>query len=160
MKKLKTWEIIKGKLYQSPQFWRESLDWKRIQLDELNIDAVVCLTKVVDKHVSDRYKDKYVYLHIPDGKTLAFDKLLQESVRVGNWLEEGLKVLVHCQAGRNRSSLFSALLCIRCMEISGAESVQHLRKCRKNALGNPVFSNFLEKIERYSRVLSSYIYKG
>lgn len=156
--KLKVWEIIPGSLFQSPQFWRESVEFKKRELRRF--DSVICLTKVRDQETASLFGDYYLYLHIPDGKGFDTSLILSNALKVGDWMEEGKKVLVHCQAGRNRSSLFSALLVVRLMKVNGIESISYMRERRKGALGNDCFVKFLSSVERYSPILGSYVIKG
>lgn len=73
--------------------------------------------------------------------------------RVKQRLDEGKRVLVICQAGRNRSGLISALTLIARLGISGMEAVSRVRAARdpmlptgERALTNDAFREYLETI--------------
>jgi len=67
--------------------------------------------------------------------------------KVIKWLEKGLKVLVTCFAGRNRSGLVTAIaLCKGPSQMGLDDAVRLIRNARgPNALSNPDFMAFLMK---------------
>lgn len=66
--------------------------------------------------------------------------------RVVDMLRNGRRVLSTCVKGRNRSGLVSALTLVGRYGMSGAEAAERIRARRLNALTNPSFSEFLNKI--------------
>ena len=65
MNKFRVWEIIPDRLYQSPQYWRESDFWKERELSRFNV--VVSLTRVFDDYTNELFGNKYLHIYIPDG---------------------------------------------------------------------------------------------
>lgn len=150
-------EIIPKRLYQRGEFWKLASLIKAGAIHSLGVGSVVCLTNKRDRDMEELLGTRFVYLPIPDGKVVNRGVLFSTAVLVGDWMEEGTKVLCHCRAGRNRSSLFSALLAIRLLGISGRESVKYLREKRPRALDNDHFVEFLEGITKYSKKRRTYV---
>jgi protein-tyrosine phosphatase len=77
-----------------------------------------------------------------------------EEIEVATWaanrvieaLRAGKRVLSTCAMGRNRSGLVSALALVGRYGMSGREAAAHVRRRRKNALTNPSFSEFLDRV--------------
>jgi hypothetical protein len=74
--------------------------------------------------------------------------------RVLDALSRNKRVLVSCQAGRNRSGLISALVLAGRYGLSGKAAAQIVRLRRKGALTNESFSKFLSSIPAPPRVIS------
>jgi protein-tyrosine phosphatase len=63
-------------------------------------------------------------------------------------LEAGGNVLVHCQAGINRSNLTAAIVLMRWKGLTAAESIDMLRTKRSPlALANRTFENYLRALD-------------
>lgn len=62
-------------------------------------------------------------------------------------LNGGMRVLVTCQAGRNRSGLVSALTLVMRRKITGKAAMEIVKKNRPRALTNTSFAAFLEGIK-------------
>lgn len=62
----------------------------------------------------------------------------------------GLRVLVHCQEGRNRSGLVAALVVRELTGCSGARAVEVVRAARPGMLGNRAFADFITPLPALS----------
>jgi hypothetical protein len=156
VKSLRTYEIVPGLVYQRGKFDGHPLETKKRWLGDCGITHVVCVTNRPDPELQKAMGGGYAHLPIPDGRiTRAGSALFLEAAgRFGDILERGgSRALVHCYAGRNRSSLFSALLTMRLLGMSGRRAVSHLRSSRPGALRNPHFVWFLESLLRYDSLL-------
>lgn len=149
-------EILPG-VFQRGEFRKRPSSWKLAQLKRLGVGVVVCLINQSDPDLHRALGKRYVHLPIPDGRVVEPLTLLARVKEVGDWIEGGGRVLVHCRAGRNRSSLFSALLAVRLRRMSGRQAAILLRERRPNALANEHFVRFLERVERYCLQKSCYI---
>jgi hypothetical protein len=68
------------------------------------------------------------------------------SDKVVEALKANKTVLCTCAAGRNRSSLISALALIKMYGMSGTAAAAHIRASRANTLTNLGFSAFLDRL--------------
>ncbi len=148
---MKVHEIIPGRLYQRGLFGKLTRREKSRELSRLGVGCVVALAGPIDDDLDALLGSRYVYLPIPDGAKLDENSLLENADEVGGWMEDGVGVLTHCRAGRNRSSLFSALLAVRILGCSGEQAVALLRNNRKNSLANEHFVNFLNGVVGHDR---------
>jgi hypothetical protein len=78
----------------------------------------------------------------------------KEAVRAAGktirWLKEGLRVLVTCRQGRNRSGTVCGLSLMRGpAKMSSEQAIKTVRAARSNALGNPDFVKFLHAYGDY-----------
>ena len=61
--------------------------------------------------------------------------------------DQDRRVLVMCNAGRNRAPLFAAMMWLYMHKnTTGREAITHLRSIRPNALANPAFVRYLENM--------------
>jgi protein-tyrosine phosphatase len=113
-----------------------------------NIDKVLSLYPW-EQYYIDREDVERVEVRMYDSETQAFDQVDELAEMVNRWLNEGFKVLVHCQAGLNRSSLVAA----RVLMLRGKtadEAINLLRTNRSPAcLCNPAFEAHLRGLEKY-----------
>lgn len=85
-----------------------------------------------------------------DGSEVDYNTFQNAAIHVMDWLAEGHKVLVHCQAGLNRSSFVVALILMYSKEEGGYgmtadEAIDHIRKSRSPlCLCNDTFREFLK----------------
>jgi hypothetical protein len=83
-----------------------------------------------------------------DGSEIDFDIFKESALRVIEWLNEGHQVLVHCQAGLNRSSFVIALILMEKYKMSPDEAINHIRKSRSPlCLCNDHFRQYLEGLK-------------
>jgi protein-tyrosine phosphatase len=89
----------------------------------------------------------YIYWPIEDAPALPamdiMNVLVDAAVRL---IQLGHKVLVHCHRGKSRSGLFNALVAMKILGISGAGAVELIRRERPGALGNEVFTAYLQSL--------------
>lgn len=80
-----------------------------------------------------------------DGNEVDYQTFQNAATRVMAWLKEGHKVLVHCQAGLNRSSFVVALVLMREYDMTAEEAIQHIRNSRSQmCLCNDEFRQYLK----------------
>ena len=105
---------------------------------------VVSLSPTVDPVLKSQYP-KYHHFPMSDGKVT--EKLLRtlRDVRdvVIQGIETGERVVVHCNAGRNRSGLVAALMLMEIYKINGPQAVAKVRALRPRAIANEHFEQFL-----------------
>ena len=146
MKNLKVYSIIENKLYQRGEFIKYPIDYKLNQLNRLNIRIVVNMIGNFDSELN-----KYInciHIPIPDNKVMNGETLILRAKYISKFINENdCAALVHCHAGRNRSALMSALVCMDYLGITGVQAVELLRIKRPNALANDNFVKFLESKE-------------
>jgi protein-tyrosine phosphatase len=85
---------------------------------------------------------------MPDGifRSYIANQLEEIATRVTNRLVyNGGSVLIYCEAGRNRSSLLSALIVRRLRHISGTAALAHVLGIRPNAFSNIWWREWLER---------------
>ena len=153
---MKVYEIVPGLVYQRGEFRKYDAAFKAGCLDSLEISSVVCLVDHYDTDMESLLGERYLFLPISDGKKVG-KIVLQAAKKVGDWIvENNSKVLVHCRVGRNRSSLFSALLVVRLLGLTGSKAVEYMQIKRPRALANEHFVRFLKTIKRYDKVLGKY----
>jgi hypothetical protein len=88
-----------------------------------------------------------VTLTMYDGEGVDVETVNQAVDQVCEWLDEGKTVLVHCQAGLNRSSLVSALVLQRYYGFSIAQAIEQIRERRSpTCLCNEDFENYLRSL--------------
>ena len=114
------------------------------------ITAVVNLTRTKDEAVAHRFV--YIHIPIPDSKHVDFDVVERGIQRALNVVRTGGAILVHCNAGRNRSSLFNAIMLMELYGMTGEQAIAWMRAYRANALATPEFCEYLMKREvRYAK---------
>ena len=65
-------------------------------------------------------------------------------------ISNGLRVVIHCRAGQNRSAFIAARAIQLLTLCTGEEAIARVRRGRPNALTNPWFRDYLiRKGERY-----------
>jgi protein-tyrosine phosphatase len=79
-----------------------------------------------------------------DSAEQAFDQVDELAMTVVGWLEEGKRVLVHCQAGLNRSALITARVLMIWKGYSAFDAIALIREKRdKYCLCNKAFEDWL-----------------
>lgn len=133
---MEIFEIIPGMLWQS-----SSIDsWDNLQT--LGINSVIDLEGDQDKYIPGA-GIIYTYWPIEDGG-LPDLKALDIIVDFGiAQIRLGRKLLVHCAAGINRSSLVDALIVIKMMGMKGNTAVDYIRSHRPGALSNGNFESYI-----------------
>lgn len=107
---------------------------------------------VVSLYPWERYKvqhelDSFLEIRMYDSLTQQFDQIYELAEWVNYRREDG-PVLVHCQAGLNRSSLVAGMALVF-YGMSGDEAVKYLREKRSPAvLCNPTFEKHLRQFKK------------
>lgn len=122
------------------------------EIGRLGMDVVVNLSQYPDDFWKTLPGWDGLYLwwpiddaDIPDPNQLAtVTALVQTALVRGTRTHTSGSVLVHCDAGVNRSGLVCALVASRVLGTSGAEAVALVRQKRPGSLTNPAFVAFLE----------------
>lgn len=85
------------------------------------------------------------YTHMPfaDGDKIPIHQLEILAKRLADDIKAGGKVLLHCNAGRNRSALLAGLILLR-LGFTGTGAVALIREKRPGALANRTFATYLE----------------
>lgn len=146
---MKVYTILPDALYQRGKMHHIGLPEKRTALRHLGVGVVVGLApSLADSGLVelDRAGEVAYYHHpIPDGAVrgggAAELRLAAEVARLAH--DRQVAVLSHCNAGRNRSGLFCALLLRHWAGMSGLEAIAHVRAARPRALANEAFVEFL-----------------
>lgn len=135
---------LRPNLFQRGKFDRYSLPVQRAALEALGVTTVVNMTARTDYALESSGAVRYIKIPIPDSR--AADMIIVENgvVEVTKLMRNRAVVLVHCNGGRNRSSLFSARLLMELEGLTGRAAVKELRRLRPNALSNPHFVKYLE----------------
>lgn len=128
------------------EFHKWPLERKRCELMAAGIHAVLCTTRR-DDDLDTLLGNRYEFLQFPDGGSVPVAKANEAAGCVLAWLHAGLRVLVHCRAGRNRSGLVAALVVRHELRVSGREAVAIVRQARPGALANPVFEEYLNTLQ-------------
>ena len=112
-------EVLPGKLYQRGRFQSWPRNKKQKLLDEFGIIMVVNLWSKVDPEISnDVYR---TYLHFPmKGNSVPPPEVLESMLTMMKaHIHQNGAVLIHCEAGVNRSCFLTACLVADVQKISG-----------------------------------------
>lgn len=143
---MKLYEILPDRLYQRGKPHRHSDQVKVGMLEDKRIGLVVGLVSPPDPFF-DAWGGLYLYRPMPDGKfrpELALQ--LEHIADAVTWTlrQSDIAALVYCEAGRNRSSLLSALIVKRLLGFSGAAALEYVLEKRPNAFSNLEWREYLE----------------
>jgi protein-tyrosine phosphatase len=119
-------------------------DWTL--LVDRGITAVFDLDADVDSGVPT-HANQVLYIYFPfDDAELPDLHQLHALAQLGARLvTQGLRVLVHCAMGHNRSALLAGLI-LTYLGMPGVEAVVRLRQRRQGALYNMTFATYLETL--------------
>ncbi len=138
-------EIIPGFLYIRGRFDDLTANDKIIKLRNAGIKVVVamCRTSYPEIGMSEI---EYIHHEIPDGKLkyITIFKLQDLAWQLYIRILSGKKILVFCDAARNRSPIVAALVYRLYMGTSGEVALEHVRRVKPNTLNNIHFANYLE----------------
>lgn len=138
--------IIPEKLYMSgePSSHPE-------RLVEAGINVVVNLSEHEDHIDITSLADEYLHWPIEDGPLPDLRTLWRMVDWVVGAVENGRRVLVHCDAGLNRSGLVCALVVKDLLHLSGSAAVGHIRLHRDAyALCNDTFVEYIDTLKAQS----------
>lgn len=141
--------IVPGQLYQRANF----LSWPRWQKEKLlkehNIRVVVNLWSKSDPEVSSDSEQVYVYLHywISGAKIPPEQELRGLLDFLMNCSKMGWPILIHCEAGVNRSVFLATLLAMRIQDFpNNGVALMHIREKFGRVKLNPKFLAYLENL--------------
>lgn len=146
---MKLYQIIPN-LYQRGDTLRVDMAHKMAELDRLNIGLVVNLWNGgFDPVLQKAFGRDYLLTPIQDGQKVPGNaNAFWPAVEMAAYrLEQGSGVLVQCHAGRNRSSLFSALVVRQVLWLTGREAANIVLNKRPNAFGNRSFLEYLQMLD-------------
>lgn len=105
-------------------------------------DKVLCLYPWEPYTVAETTEKIDVELY--DDITQTFEQIDELADLVNKWLDEGNRVLVHCQAGLNRSSLVAAVAIMKRTGKPGYQVLSEMRKKRcSEVLCNGAFQQYV-----------------
>lgn len=122
------------------------------EAEEVKPDLIVCLARPHHLNTEERtsawLSNHYIRFAFDDGDALPnMDSLWGVVNQVVNMVKAGGRVIVHCNAGLNRSGLVCAMAVALLTGKSGRQAMEHVRICRNPlALCNRAFENFLVKL--------------
>ena len=116
--------IIPGKLYQRGQFVTFPWSAKMQVLDKYDIGMVVNLWARPDPELHTR--QGLIYIHWPIGGGEPPKNYHYMTDMIENYMRSGVKVLVHCEAGVNRSIWLVARLLAAYEQIDGSQALQRV----------------------------------
>jgi hypothetical protein len=135
-------EVLRGRLWigGSPVHW----DVVR----ELGVEAVVDVDDAdADRSERPSWLSELIVVSRPlvDGPDVTSMTAAAEPIGAvtASLLRAGLKVLVHCGWGRNRSGLVVSCALIDLLGLSGAEALRVVRRAQPRAVNNPGFAQWV-----------------
>ena len=119
--------VIPDRLYQRGNF----LTWPRRQkerlLEQHKIDIIVNLWAKPDPEVTE--DSGRIYFHIPMGSSVDNPKFLETIVSIlSTNMKFGMRVLVHCEAGVNRSVFLCSLLVAELLDLNGEQALSYVQE--------------------------------
>ena len=144
---MRVYEILPGRLYTRGTLRKMSPEAKRDGLWELGINVVVNLTRRIDVTLRDTLSLMYIHYPMPDGRLdeAQWIYIGQLASFLAERIKQNARVLIHCNAGRNRTGLLAALVVARVKSISTEEALAYVRHRRPLAVDNPHFERYLEE---------------
>lgn len=142
---MKVREIIPGLLYTRGRTRSLPYDDKAEVIKSRNIKTVVCLVSKTDRDLVAMHPKTVEYIIWPmsDGKRIETEKIEWIVDRILERLGRGEAVLVHCNAGRNRTGLIVTIVLSRYYGISQRDALKQLRQLRPGAVANLAFERYL-----------------
>lgn len=121
-------EVIPGKLYQRANFLTWPYGQKKAMLDDLGVNVVVNLWRPVDSDMADnrpgtKHNDR-IYLNWHMATNVAPSGGHAMVRFLGDLMRQGHVLLVHCEAGRNRSAWLCARLVKDALRVTPEHAIQ------------------------------------
>lgn len=138
---MELYEIIPGKLYQSPQIDT----WAVVQ--QLRPQMIICLSSLDAAIPGDVNEFVYTFWPIADGPLPNLRILRRIAELAVAVIDGGGKVLSHCAAGINRASLMNGSILYEMTDLTGPDVVALLRQKRPGALTNQTFAAYLQALQ-------------
>lgn len=120
------------------------------KLKAANINTIVTLCR---RRSECEYQREIVHWPIPDSKN-GVGPGLEAAQMLAPLVRHGRRLLLHCNAGQNRSPFVAALLIYAMTGRPGLEIVEHLQQVRPNCLTNPWFRSTVALLGTVTRVLA------
>jgi protein-tyrosine phosphatase len=118
------------------------------RIEENKIDVILNLSYYPDPEKIQRSVSEYLQWGFDDGRLPDLEQLWRTVNWVCGALRAGRRVLVHCDAGLNRSGLVCALVVRVLRGLGGAYAVELVRICRgKWALCNETFVTYIKSAD-------------
>jgi len=136
-----------GTIHQRGECPHGSTGSKAALVSDNNIDIVVNLYHTPDPELKSLV-NTYIHVPMPDGvftdehrnNLSALAEVIASELRIRH------NVMIQCHAGRNRSSLLTALVIRELTRCSGSDAMAYVREHRANAIANPMFESFLNTL--------------
>lgn len=159
---IKLYEMLPGMLYQRGEFRHFPLDVKLAMIRARGIALIVNVSANLDRELFEALGSintvKCSYLFQPfadsarglDIQGEQCGKELTEAEKAArlaaSFIERGKPVLIHCHAGRNRSSLVTALTLLQTVkDWTPQDAISFVRTIRPNALATQAFVDFIQQ---------------
>lgn len=126
----------------APNLWQGGCEDGLVLPD--NIDKVLSLYPW-ERYTIKRKDVERVEIRMYDSTDQSFKQVFELARMVNDWRADGHNVLIHCQAGLNRSSLVTAVTLLESGEAkTGVDAIKIVRENRSPAcLCNPSFEEYL-----------------
>ena len=156
---MKVHEILPG-FYIRGKFRKHDPRWYLDELGQLGINVLVNLTRTPDLAFGAEPGEHCNWAVMIDGTmhplTVIWNPVVDGHLRDSSGVEAladklagavklGLKVLVYCNAGRDRAGLIATLVTARVLGIDDRAALEHVRARRPNAVVNPYFRRYIEE---------------
>lgn len=115
-------------------------------LSAAGINQILCVAPRADTTLAELFDGSYVHSPLSDGKNIPSSHLKNMAEIAAAFLRGGGKLLVHCNAGRNRASLVATMV-MREMGLTSDEAIRRIRATRDTALANPHFESYLRSLD-------------
>ena len=145
------YDIYEGVLFQRGKLHNFTYEEKKEFISLSGVSVIFGLAGNMDEDLATIPELKYYqYYSIPDNKLSEHDAKALNKIakKLASYILNGEIVLVHCNAGRNRSGLLNAMIIVNLIECTGSEAIEIVRNERPNALANDNFVLFLENYVR------------
>lgn len=139
--------VLMGGRPSGPVTCKWLMEWNDILLkDEPRFDAILNLYQWGDYVVPEGVEQLTVEMY--DSLDEISDQIDELADQVIRWLKDGKRVLVHCQAGLNRSSLVVARVLMKRHEMTADEAIKLIREQRSPVcLCNETFESYLRGLD-------------
>lgn len=117
-------EIVPGRVYQRGQFVTFPVHQKLAMLERNRIDVVVNLWARPDMELHQ--KDGLIYIHWPIAGNVVPSPKWPIIDMLASYYDAGKNILIHCEAGVNRSVWLALLLRAVILEEEGAITLQRM----------------------------------
>ncbi len=139
-------EVIPGQLYQRGRFQSWPRKQKDRVLEEHNIGLVVNLWSKVDPEVSGDTRRMYLHWPIYGNQSPNRDQLDAVVKLIANTMDRGQAVLIHCEAGVNRSCFLVACVVAAVHHMNGDWAFKQIKDtCGKVKINPKLVATLMER---------------